>query len=400
MRDGVTVAYRGARFEIGRARHCYAIWAIGAPREEPLHRWPETPHGWAAAWSYLMTIEVPGTVAPARTSPAAVMSTEIVSAALLVAGVALGVVGLFPRYLNGASLVQQPAELVPHVTYLAVWSAAAAAIILGSRQRTWALLGAGTAIVTFGLFFADAGTVMAGGAHVMGAGVVLALAGWLACAAGAAIGLRLGPEGGPARPLRSGIPAIGMLVLAAAGAAAAFAPAWDSYVLRSAAGQEQTVTAGNAFVNPVPVIAGNVAVMAALVAVVTVAALWRPPRQGAALLVGAIVPMAAQAVSALLQVRQATSPAQFGISPSQAQQAGITVSNGLTPAFWIYCAFVIALIVSCAWLLITPPGTGPALTAAPTAAPEAGVTGFPEALGEPSPGSPPAGAAEPGIPGS
>ena len=36
-----------------------------------------------------------------------------------------------------------------------------------------ALLGAGTSIVTFGLFFADAGQVIAGGAHVLGTGLVL-----------------------------------------------------------------------------------------------------------------------------------------------------------------------------------------------------------------------------------
>jgi hypothetical protein len=149
---------------------------------------------------------------------------------------------------------------------------------------------------------------------------------------------------------------VALLVLAAAGAAAAFAPSWDSYVVHTSAGQTQTVTAGNAFANPAPVIAGDVAVMLALVAVVAAAALWRPARHGAVLLAGAVIPMAAQAISALIQAGEATSPTQFGISPAQAAQAGITISNGLTPAFWIFCAFVLTLVVSCAWLLITPPG--------------------------------------------
>ena len=101
-------------------------------------------------------------------------------------------------------------------------------------------------------------------------------------------------------------------------------------------------------------IAGNVIVMVALAAVVIVAALWRPVRHGAVLLAGAIIPMAAQAISALVQVGEPTSPAQFGFTPAQASQLGLTISAGLTPAFWIYCVFVVVLVVSCAWMLFTP----------------------------------------------
>ena len=72
--------------------------------------------------------------------------------------------------------------------------------------------------------------------------------------------------------------------------------------------------------------------------------------------------MAAQAISALVQAGGSTSSAQFGISPAQASQIGLTISSGLTPAFWIYCGFLVALAVSCAWMLFTPhpaPGPGP-----------------------------------------
>ena len=64
--------------------------------------------------------------------------------------------------------------------------------------------------------------------------------------------------------------------------------------------------------------------------------------------------MAAQAISALVQVGETPVPAQFGISSAQASQLGLTISAGLTPAFWIYCGFLVALIVSCAWMLFTP----------------------------------------------
>ena len=100
-------------------------------------------------------------------------------------------------------------------------------------------------------------------------------------------------------------------------------------------------------------IVGNVIVMVSLAAIVIVAALWRPVRHGAVLLAGAIIPMAAQAISALVQVGQATSPTQFGFTPAQASQLGLTISAGLTPAFWIYCVFVVVLVVSCAWMLFT-----------------------------------------------
>ena len=267
----------------------------------------------------------------------------------------IGVIGLFPDYLGGASLAAQPADLIPHVLYFAVWAASAALILLGgARLRAGALLGIGTSIVTLGLFLADAGTAIAAGAHVLGAGLVLGLIGWLLCAAGSALAVRLRPAAapGPLRGRRAGFAAA--LTVAAIGAAAAFAPSWDSYTLHFAAtGSTQSVTAGNAFANPAPVIAGDVIVMVALVAVVAAAALWRPVRLGAALLAGAVIPLVAQAISALVQLGEAVSPLLFGFSPIRAAQLGLTISSGVTPAFWIYCAFVAALIaLGGAWLLM------------------------------------------------
>jgi len=78
------------------------------------------------------------------------------------------------------------------------------------------------------------------------------------------------------------------------------------------------------------------------------------------LLAGAVIPMVAQAVSALVQLGEATSPAQFGISRAQAAQAGLTISSGVTPAFWIYCVFVVALGLTCARMLITTAPIPPA----------------------------------------
>ena len=116
-------------------------------------------------------------------------------------------------------------------------------------------------------------------------------------------------------------PAI-LLILAGLGAAAAFAPSWDSFTLHSAAGQTQTITLGNAFADPGPVIAGNVIVMVALAAVVIVAALWRPVRHGAVLLAGAIIPMAAQAISAVIQTGRGPRRPSSGSRPRRPPSSG------------------------------------------------------------------------------
>jgi hypothetical protein len=381
--DKVTIAYRGATYELGRGADYFGIWTVAGPRSQPQEWWPETEEGWSDAWKRFTALETPGAITPVGRTAA--QSGEragagprfapaigpigagggIAAAILLGVGVILGVAGLFPDYLGGTSVAAAPDNLVAHAIYLAVWTASAVLIALGgARLRIGALLATGLSIVTFGLFLADAGTPIAGGAHLAGAGLVLSLLGWLACAAGSALAFSVRAEATPAaasgRLFSLGWPrgaAVGpavLLVLAGLGAAAAFAPAWDSFTLRTAAGQTQTVTAGNAFSAPGAVIAGNVAVMVALAAVVIVAALWRPVRHGAVLLAGAIIPVVAQAISALVQAGEATSPSQFGFTPAQASQLGLTISNGLTPAFWIYSVFAVVLVVSCAWMLFTP----------------------------------------------
>jgi len=400
--ENETTLYRGQHYEIGHGPGFYGIWPAGAPRPPSIEWWPDSPEGWNGAWTRFTRLEAPGSAAPAPGVPAAPaglgttpvppgQDTQIpagqriaaaaaprpravVAASLLAAGVVCGIAGLFPSYLSGVSLAQQPANLVPHVLYLAVWAASALLILLGgARLRAGALLGLGTSVVTFGFFFADAAQVIAGGAHLMGAGLALGLAGWLACTAGAAVAFSLRPSGArqwPAR--RAGVAGLlrpdwrdrrTVLGVALAGAVAlgtaiTFAPSWDSYTLRTPAGVVHTLTAGNAFANPGAVIAGNVAVMAALVLAAVAAALWRPVRLGAALLVGAAIPMVAQMISALIQVGEAVSPAQFGISPAQAAQAGLTISTGLTPVFWVYVVFVVLLAATCGWLLLSAPWPG------------------------------------------
>jgi len=304
-----------------------------------------------------------GQVVERPANPAWMLRTSRVAAALLAVGVLLGVIGLFPAYYTGGdSLAAQSAELVPHLIYLAAWAASAVLILLsGVRRQAGALIGAGVSAVTLGLFFADLGTPIADGAKLLGTGLILSIIGWCACAAGAVLActasgltLRAWPAGSQRRRVASHevVPTV-VIILAAIGAAVAFAPSWDSYLLQSALGASQKVTLGNAFSNPAPVIAGDVAVMVLLVAVLVAAALWRPIRLGAALALGAIIPMVAQAISAMVQVSQPTPPEQFGYSQAQAGELGLRITSGLTPMFWVFCAFLGTLILLCIWMLLT-----------------------------------------------
>jgi hypothetical protein len=397
VQDSVTISHRGSTYEIGSGRGFYGIWPLDD--HSKVEMWPQTDQGWLSAWSRFVAIEVPGsivavnpgmpvpgvrdTVAGAAEVTAQPVggSPRFVAATLLAIGVAIGVAGLFPGYLGGASLASQSDELVPHLIYLAGWAASAALLCAAAwRPAAGALVAVGVTAVTFGLFFADLGTVIAEGSQLYGTGLLLSLIGWLTCAAGSGVAVLFVQPGAPRRLSgREGVLAFALTAFAALGAAIAFAPSWDSFTLRTPAGLDTTVTQGNAFANPGWVIVGDVAVMAVLVAVVVVAALWQPAKLGAALLAGATVPLLAQAVSAVVQIQTPASPQQFGITPSQAQQAGLTINSGLTPAFWIYCAFVLALALIAARMLTSPAADAP--TSAPADLVTAGGDG--DAVAEP-----------------
>ena len=454
MPEKVTISHRGTRYEIGMGKRYYAIWAVGAPRTEPLDRWPETPEGWSQAWARFTAIEEPGTIsavpragalsalrglaaraAAGRTSPAGTDVDDagrsqresvirLIAATFLGIGVVVGIAGLFPAYFTGQSLASTSDQLVPHLLYLATWAAATVLVLSGkARTRIGALLGTGLSAVTFGLLVSDLATGTSEHAGV-GAGMVISLIGWLACTVGSVLALRLraraGTAGSPAaagvaspvagqdtslvtagdaspadspagygsaasvygtpvpplppygngaygtpvpaaaragmiRPRRSDAGPIALLALCAIGAAASFVPSWDSYtIVQSSTGSSATQTAGNAFQNAGTVIFGDIACVVAIIAVAVLAGLWRPARHGAALLGGVIVAMAGQAISALIQVSQPASPEVFGISAAQAQANGLSVSSGVTSIFWVFCLFVVAMGLACAWLVTTP----------------------------------------------
>lgn len=395
--EKAVISHRGEKYEIGRGKRFYGIWVIGAPYEAPVDRWPENRDGWQQAWARFIALDVPGTIKavsrerkgprlslgrrkrsdanPADDAPsdkeAAGRSRRggglLLGEGLLVLGVVLGLAGLFPAYEGGQSLLSQWDQVVPHLLYVIGWAVTAALVALSvarpsNAARLGALFGLGLSAVTFGLFLADWGQLAISGV-TLGSGLVLSTLGWLAGTAGAALvlaanaGLSEQKEqpSRPVRPARDHAGPVALLVLAAIGTAATFAPSWDSYTLTAkSTGATQTITAGNAFDNPGLMIAGNVCVMAAIVAVAALAALWRPARHGSLLIAGAIVPLVAEIISAIIQVSQPASPALFGITSQQASSLGLTISSGLTGIFWVYFVFVISLLVSSLWLFTEP----------------------------------------------
>jgi hypothetical protein len=407
VQDNVTISHRGSRYEIGRGPGFYGIWRVDAADEQqsqeprhPIEWWSENPQGWQDAWERFTGIEKSSDIAevspPLPEMPAGELAAlgaggaglagagstgdripsplaRLVPPTLLMFGVLLGLIGLFPSYLAGQSLTAQASQYLPHLIYLAGWVAGAVLLFRGrlrggSLARGGALLALGTSAVTFGLLLADFGQVVAGGYHLIGAGLVLSLLGWLVCTLASVVAVIVWRAGAPGRPLdREASLAAGLTAVAGLGAAIAFAPAWDSYTLTTPGGFYRYLTAGYAFSNPWALILSDVIVMIMLVAVVVLASLWQPIKLGAALLAGAVIPMVAQAVSAIAQLLAGTSPAQLGISNRAAAQVGLTITSGFTPAFWLFCAFVLALVLTCFRMLTAPEPAPPAPSYVPAA---------------------------------
>src|SRR5262249_54931715 len=155
--EKVTISHRGARYEIGRGKRFFGIWAIGAPESDPIDRWPENHDGWEQAWTRFVALETPDTITavepsrgrlalprprlklprPKRLTARPGMSGSAIALAgsgLLGLGVLLGLIGLFPGYIGPQSLASQPEQLVPHVLYLAAWAASTVLIASGGAR--------------------------------------------------------------------------------------------------------------------------------------------------------------------------------------------------------------------------------------------------------------------------
>ena len=121
-------------------------------------------------------------------APAATPGRSTSAAGLLGAGVACGIAGLFPAYLSGASLASVPANLVPHVIYLATWLASA---LLDPARGN---LAAGGCAARAGYQHCHVRLLLRRSRHgdvrrrrPLSRGLAVGLIGWLLCTTGAAL---------------------------------------------------------------------------------------------------------------------------------------------------------------------------------------------------------------------
>ncbi len=134
---------------------------------------------------------------------------------------------------------------------------------------------------------------------------------------------------------------VAVLALAVAGA---FLPAWDHFVgYSSTTGRSTSFSLGNAFSGPWQVVAGNVISAIALAAVPIAAVQLRNRAAGAAAVAGGLIVLGSQFTAAVVQVGQPVSPSIIGLTQSQADALGLTLSMKLTAWFTVDALAAFAL---------------------------------------------------------
>jgi hypothetical protein len=256
--------------------------------------------------------------------------------ALLAVGIVAGIAALFPEYQGFGSLASANDSLVEYSGFLVCWAAGLTLIVsLRGRPGFGALLALGTAAVTLGVFSIDLSVAVTGSSAHVGPGLVLALLGWLSCTSGAALALGRGAGAWPRWPRGIAIAPAATLVIAALGVALAYGPLSFSYTWPGG-----SLISGDLYPIQLSLVTNaNLFLMVIFVVAVIAAVLWLPARLGAAMAIGAIVPMAMQAVWTLVAV------AEF--VPANA-------AGDVTGAFKAYCVFILVGIIGCAWLAWAP----------------------------------------------
>jgi hypothetical protein len=314
---------------------------------------------------------------------------ELAAGGLLLATVVLHIVAMFPNYFTGgapASITSQADQAALYAVVAGAWATALGFGLAGPRWvRIAAAFAAGTALAELGFRVSDLGQVFRYGTGQAGAGLWIMTAAWVVGAAGAGVAVAAVRSGGhraAADPPASGfnrwgsVAAIGVLSVATAGF---FLPAWDHYMgVSTTAGRAVSFNLGNAFAEPWQIVIGNVLSALAIAAVPILAAvfMWRDRRAAVAATSAVLTVLAAQFVSAVIQVDQAVPPSIAGLSGAQARQLGLTLSLRLTG--W----FALDMIAALALLVVT------VVVAAAKAPPEAATSPLPAGIDGPRPAYP------------
>jgi hypothetical protein len=266
----------------------------------------------------------------------------LVAGGLLLLSVALHIAAMFPAYAGdpAVSVVSTPYELAEFICLALGWTVAAVLVLSRVSVRGGVALAAGIAPVELGFLIADLAGTAQGSARPT-AGVWLAFAALVMGGAGALLGASTVPMGSPRlRPYNQTLNLRSLVtVLVALLAVAAFLPSWDRYQVIDSAGQTLTVTLGNAFDQPAGIMAGELVAAFAIGVVAILGAFWAPPNVGAWMTGGALVALAAQLISAVVQVNQ----------PISVTIAGQRATMSLTGYWAIDVGAAVALAALAAW---------------------------------------------------
>ena len=287
---------------------------------------------------------------------------ELAAGGLLLATVVLHVVAMFPTYLpflssTPVSIASQPDQAALFAVVAAAWATALGFGLAGPRWVKVATgLAVGTAVGELGFRVSDLGEVFRYGTGLAGPGLWLMTAAWIVGAAGACTAVAAvrhsSRDTAVTDPPRSGfnrwgsLAVIGVLSIASAGL---FLPSWDHYTgVSSVTGRAVSFNLGNAFAEPWQIVIGNVLSALAIAALPIVAGvlMWRDRRAAVAVTGGVLSLLAAQFVSAVIQVDQAVPASIAGLSGAQARQLGLTLSLRLTGWFALDAIAALAVLVT------------------------------------------------------
>jgi hypothetical protein len=273
---------------------------------------------------------------------------------LLAASVVLHVVAMLPKYFvegtDHQSLFSQPDQAALYLLLAAAWALALGIGLTGpTRIPLCAGLAVGLAATEFGFRISDIGSVVRYGSSTAGAGIWLMTAAWAVGAAGAVAAIAAtrrnrSNRGSAANRASVGWTLlVGLLALVVAGA---FLPPWDHYTgVSGATGRAVSFNLGNAFSGPWEIIVGNLLVAAALLSVPLGASRRHDRGVAAAAITGALLVLACEFVSAVVQVDHA-SPAVAGLTPAQASQLRFVINLKLTGWFTVDVLAAFSLFVA------------------------------------------------------
>jgi hypothetical protein len=322
---------------------------------------------------------------------------DLAAGVLLLTAVVLHVVAMFPTYFAGSgSLASQSEQAALYSVLAASWALALVFGLTGPHRTPIAAgLAIGIAVTEMGFRVSDTGDAIRYGTGR--AGVWLMLAAWGVGALAAVVALlaaraRHSPRPRPAEtpvgvweidwaapapvpnpytgelepapvdePQPPSEPASAspvpeedpherlawtlLVVILAVVVAATFLPPWDHGVaLNVASGRAVTRNLGNAFDAAWQEVLGSVLTALALLAVPIIAIRRRNRAAGAALVVGSLLVLGSQFVSAVVQVNDPSST--FGLTPAQARSLGLELSLKLTGWFTINALAAYALFAT------------------------------------------------------